>query len=165
MPKPHSPAFDPRDVAETNATTYPPAFREANSHRWNRRLGEHAGLRNFGVNLVRLEPGSESSMRHWHAKQDEFIYVLEGNVTLVTDAGRQVLGPGMCAGFPARSGDGHQLVNRSASEVVYLEVGARLPGDEGSYPDDDLKAVFAYLQTLPPTRNKVPDPLPPAGVR
>ena len=101
-------------------------------------LGDLFGLRNFGVNLTRLPPGTASALRHAHLLQDEFVFVLEGTPTLVTDAGETALGPGMCAGFPAGSGDAHHLVNRSASEVVYLEIGDRTRGDAVDYPDDDL---------------------------
>ena len=109
--------------------------------RSKRPLGELFGLRNFGVNLTRLAPHSVSALRHAHTRQDEFIYVLQGRPVLVTDAGRTLLAPGMCAGFAAGSGDAHHLLNESEEEVVYLEVGDRTSGDEGSYPDDDLKAV------------------------
>jgi len=132
------PAIDPAEVAEQISTNYPEPYKSRVAGRRRRRLGDAAGLKNFGVNLVRLEPGSESSMRHWHEKQDEFIYVLEGSVTLVTNAGRQILGPGMCAGFPARSADGHQLVNESGKTVMYLEIGDRTPDDSASYSDVDL---------------------------
>ncbi len=133
-------AFDPLALPESNATSYPEPFREANQKRWNRRLGNHAGLRNFGVNLTRIVPGGQSSARHAHSKQDEFIYVLQGKVELETDAGIEVLGPGMCAGFPAGTGNAHRFVNRSATDVLLLVVGDRTAGDEGTYPDIDLRA-------------------------
>jgi uncharacterized cupin superfamily protein len=95
--------------------------------------------KNFGVNLTRLAPGGESALLHRHSKQDEFIYVLEGEPTLVTEQEEVQLSPGMCTGFPAQ-GVAHQLVNRTDRDVVYLEVGDRTAGDEGSYPRDDLKA-------------------------
>lgn len=101
-------------------------------------LGDLFGLRNFGVNLTRLPPGAASSLRHAHALQDEFVYVLEGTPMLVTDAGETPLSPGMCAGFPAGTGDAHHLVNRGEAEVVYLEIGDRTPGDSVDYPEDDL---------------------------
>ena len=104
-------------------------------------LGDLFGLSNFGVNLTRLAPKAVSALRHAHSKQDEFIYILQGRPTLCTDEGRIELAPGMCAGFKAGTGNGHHLVNDSSQEVVYLEIGDRTPGDEGSYPDDDLKAV------------------------
>jgi len=106
-------------------------------------LGDHFGLRNFGVNLTRLAPGAISALRHAHTLQDEFIYMLEGTPTLITDAGETLLTPGMCAGFRAGSGDAHRLVNRSAADVVYLEIGDRTPDDQVSYPDDDLAATLA----------------------
>ena len=107
-----------------------------------RPLGDHFELKNFGVNLTTLKPGGISSLRHAHTRQDEFIYVLEGQPTLVTDAGATLLQPGMCAGFKAGTGDAHHLVNKTSADVVYLEVGDRTPDDAGSYPDDDLKAEF-----------------------
>ncbi len=110
--------------------------------REKRPLGEHFGLTRFGVNLTRLAPGAISALRHAHARQDEFVYVLAGTPTLVTDAGETLLEPGMCAGFAAGGGDAHQLINRSAADVLYLEVGDRTPGDRVSYPDDDLAAEF-----------------------
>lgn len=103
-------------------------------------LGDALGLQTFGVNLVTLEPGAMSALRHWHTQQDEFIYVLEGELTLVTEQGEQVLVPGLCAGFPAGHADGHQLINRGQSVAIYLEVGDRLPGGRANYPDEDLEA-------------------------
>ncbi len=104
-------------------------------------LGDLFGLKNFGVNLTRLKPGGESALLHRHSKQDEFVYILEGNPTLVTDRGDVALAPGMCAGFAA-GGIAHQLVNRTDSDVVYLEIGDRAAGDDGAYPADDLRAVL-----------------------
>jgi uncharacterized cupin superfamily protein len=107
--------------------------------REKRQLGKALGLQQFGVNLTMLPPGKESSMRHWHTREEEFVYVLEGELVLVTDAGEQLLRAGCCAGFPAGSGDGHQLVNRSARPAVYLEVGTRDDAaDEVFYPDVDM---------------------------
>jgi uncharacterized cupin superfamily protein len=130
--------FDPLSLPESNATSYPEPFRAANQQRWNRRLGDHAKLRNFGVNLTRLVPGGQSSHRHAHARQDEFIYVLDGEVVLETNAGAEVLRAGMCAGFPAGTGNAHRFVNRSNADVVLLVVGDRTAGDEVSYPDIDM---------------------------
>lgn len=125
-------------------SNYPAAIRDwldaKLTGREKRPLGEPFGLRNFGVNLTRLAPGAISALRHAHALQDEFIYVLEGTPTLVTDAGETLLEPGLCAGFRAGSGDAHQLVNRSDADVLYLEIGDRTPGDSATYPDDDLAA-------------------------
>ncbi len=123
-------------------STYPEPFFSRMNKREKRQLGEVFGLKNFGVNLTRLDPGGESALLHSHSKQDEFIYILEGVASLVTDKGEVVLTPGMCAGFPAQ-GIAHQLVNRGAVPVLYLEIGDRTAGDEGSYPNDDLKAVQA----------------------
>jgi uncharacterized cupin superfamily protein len=130
--------FDPLALPESNATSYPEPFRALNQQRWNRRLGEHAGLRNFGVNLVRIVPGGQSSSRHAHTKQDEFIYVLSGTVELETDAGVELLAAGMCAGFPAGTGNAHRFVNRTGSDVMLLVAGDRTAGDEVRYPDIDL---------------------------
>jgi uncharacterized cupin superfamily protein len=142
MPDPvRPPALDPATVPARTASAYPTeALRAPLAGRSRRALGDALGLASFGVNLTTLGPGAWSSQRHWHTRQDEFVYVLEGEVTLITDAGAQVLGPGMCAGFPAGRADGHHLVNRSDRPAVYLEVGDRLPGDGGHYPDVDLAA-------------------------
>lgn len=106
--------------------------------REKRVLGDPFGLTNFGVNLVRLPPGAASSLRHAHARQDEWIYVLEGTPTLDLGDRQQVLSPGDCAGFAAGTGEAHRLVNRSEADVLFLEVGDRSPGDSATYPDDDL---------------------------
>jgi uncharacterized cupin superfamily protein len=140
MVKPVPPAFDTKDLPEQSTTGYPEPYKTRVAGRHKRRLGDEAGLGNFGVNLTRLDPGAESSMRHWHAKQDEFVYILEGEVTLVTDARRQKLKPGMAAGFPAGKADGHQLVNETKRPVLYLEIGDRTPGDGATYSDVDLAA-------------------------
>ena len=131
---------DPEKVPEITSSKYPQQFQSAVAGRVKKRLGDAAGLQNFGVNLVRLAPGSCSALRHWHTRQDELIYVLEGDVTLITNSGEQVLKPGTAAGFPAGDADGHHLVNRTNSDVVYLEIGDRTLGDEAHYPDDDLIA-------------------------
>jgi uncharacterized cupin superfamily protein len=136
------PAFVPHDVAESNVTGYPEPFRAENQRRYNRRLGNHAGLRNFGVVLTRIVPGGQSSHRHAHTRQDEFVYVLEGEIVLETNAGAQTLQAGMCAGFPSGTGDAHRFVNRSADDVLLLVVGDRTADDEVSYPDIDMHAKF-----------------------
>lgn len=133
---------NPENVPNSIGSNYPQQFKSAVSGRVKKRLGDAAGLKNFGVNLVRLAPGSCSALRHWHTCQDEFIYVLEGDVSLVTNSGEQVLKSGMAAGFPAGDADGHHLVNRTNSDVVYLEIGDHTPGDSVNYPDDDLIAKF-----------------------
>lgn len=135
------PALDPSTVPARTTSIYPTeAMRTRIIGRSKRALGDALDLENFGVNLVELAPGAISAFRHWHTRQDEFIYVLSGELTLVTEAGEQVLGPGLCAGFPAGKADGHQLVNRGSAVAVYLEVGDRLPGDRAHYPDEDLHA-------------------------
>jgi uncharacterized cupin superfamily protein len=127
--------------ARTRPSNYPEPFASRMVGRTKRPLGDLFGLANFGVNLTRLAPGAVSSLRHAHTKQDEFVYILEGTPTLLTDEGRTPLAPGLCAGYKAGTGNGHCLVNESNEDVVYLEIGDRTPGDEGSYPDDDLKAL------------------------
>jgi len=122
------------------ASNYPEPFYSRMLKREKRKLGDLFELQNFGVNLTRIRPGGESALRHAHTKQDEFIYILEGQPTLVTDAGETQLAPGMCAGFRAGTGDAHHLVNRSNADVVYLEIGDRSAGDAASYPDDDIRA-------------------------
>jgi uncharacterized cupin superfamily protein len=130
--------FDARDVPEDGTSRYPAPFQALAAKRFRRRLGNAGGLGNFGVNLARIAPGGQSSARHWHTVQDEFIYVLEGAPTLVTEAGRTRLAPGMCAAFPAGAPDGHCLLNETDRDVLYLEVGDRLPDDAAVYPDVDL---------------------------
>lgn len=122
-------------------SVYPEPFYSRMLGREKRTLGDLFGLANFGVNLTRLKPGGSSALRHAHTKQDEFIYIISGDAVLITDAGETQLKPGMCAGFKAGTGDAHHLVNRSNSDVIYLEVGDRTPGDEANYPDDDLQAA------------------------
>ena len=130
---------DPQALPTRRGTTvYPGKLSEPIAGRNKTALGDALGLQNFGVNLVRLEPGAASALRHWHTRQDEFVYVLTGEITLVSDAGAQILRPGMIAGFPAGVADGHHLVNRSSRDATYLEVGDRMPGGAVRYPDDDL---------------------------
>lgn len=124
------------------ASNYPPQFAARMAGREKRALGDRFGLKAFGVNLTRLAPGAQSALLHLHTRQEEFLYVLEGQPTLVTDAGERTLRPGMCAGFPP-AGVAHHLVNRTQRDVVYLEIGNRVQGDEGIYPSDDLKAATA----------------------
>lgn len=126
--------------ARTKPSNYPEPFASRMAGRLKQPLGDLFGLDNFGVNLTHLAPHASSSIRHAHSKQDEFVYVLQGHPTLITDAGRTALSPGMCAGFKAGTGNGHCLVNDTAQEVVYLEIGDRTRGDEASYPDEDLQA-------------------------
>ena len=136
------PALDPRDVAPRNGSGYPEPFRSRVLPREKRALGDAVGLTKIGINHTTLPPGKESSMRHWHTLEDEFIFVLSGEVVLITDAGEQVLTAGMCAGFPAsadgKTGDGHHLVNRGTEPATYLEISNRVKGDAAFYPDVDL---------------------------
>lgn len=149
MPSPVPPALDPADLPEQRGSTYPEPFRSRMGERAKRRLGDALGLTRFGVNLVFLPPGAQSALRHWHTLEDEFVWILEGEVVLVTDAGEQVLRAGHCAGYPAGRRDGHHLVNRGTTTARYLEVGNRIEGDNAFYPDDDLmwcedeRGVFA----------------------
>ncbi len=126
----------------TKPTVYPEPFASRVAGREKRTLGDLFGLTNFGVNITRLVPGAVSALRHAHARQDEFIYVLEGTPTLITDAGETELSPGMCAGFKAGTGDAYHLINRTDTDVVILEVGDRSTGDSAEYPDDDIQAVL-----------------------
>lgn len=120
------------------AYSYPQPFATRVKGRERRPLGDVFGLTNFGVNLTRLPPGGMSALRHTHSREDEFVYILEGEPTLVTDAGETPMRPGMCAGFKAGSGDGHHFVNKTERDVVYLEIGASNPADTVVYPDEDM---------------------------
>jgi uncharacterized cupin superfamily protein len=132
------PALNPSDVSPRTGSGYPEPFRSRVVPREKRALGDALGLTKVGVNLTTLPPGKESSMRHFHTREDEMIFVVEGEVTLRTDEGDQVLTAGMCAGFPAGARNGHQLVNRSAQPARYLEISNRDPEDGAEYPDVDL---------------------------
>lgn len=127
--------------APARATNYPEPFASRMGKREKKKLGEHFGLRNFGVNLTRLEPGGQSALMHAHSTQDELVYILDGEPTLMTESGQSELSPGMCVGFPAR-GEAHHLVNRTDRDVVYLEIGDRTRGDEVRYPHDDIHGSF-----------------------
>lgn len=143
-PNPPNPAaLVAADVApRAKNSNYPEPFASLVSGRQKRALGEAFGLRNFGANLTRLQPGAISALRHWHSRQDEFIYVLEGHPVLVTDEGETQLAPGMCAGFRAGTSNAHHLQNRSSEVVLYLEIGDRTRGDSATYPDDDLASAI-----------------------
>jgi len=134
MPK----RIDPKDLPAHLGTFYPPPYHQPCKARERRRLGDAAGLTQFGVNLLRLPPGVWSSQRHWHTGQDEFVYILSGEVVLVTDAGEEILKPGDCAGFKAGDKDGHHLQNRSDTDALLLEIGTRVPDDSGEYSDIDM---------------------------
>ena len=132
------PALDPATVADVRGCGYPEPFRSRMGDRSKKKLGDAAGLTRFGVNLVTLGPGGQSALRHWHTLEDEFVYVLEGELVLVSNAGEQRLTAGMCAGYRAGHRDAHHFVNRSAAPARYLEIGNRVDGDNALYPDDDL---------------------------
>jgi uncharacterized cupin superfamily protein len=129
------------DVTARTGTIYPPPYAPAMAGRAKRALGDVFGLSQFGVNLTELAPGAASSERHWHEREDEFIFVVAGEVTLIDDDGAQVLTPGMCAGFKAGNANSHKLVNLSATTVVFLEVGTRSEGDRVHYADADMAGV------------------------
>jgi uncharacterized cupin superfamily protein len=132
------PKIDPAKAPQGSGSRYPAPFDEPCKKRSWLRLGEAAGLTQFGVNLVRLAPGVWSSQRHWHSHEDEFVHVLQGEVVLVTDQGEETLRAGDSAGFKAGDGNGHCAQNRSGSEAVLLVVGSRSDEDSGGYPDIDL---------------------------
>src|SRR5262249_29187270 len=144
------PKIDIANLKVESSTGYPAPFRDAVAGRERKRLGNAVGLDQFGVNLTRLKPGSQSSQRHWHAAEDEFVYVLEGEVVLCEDGGETLLQPGDAAGWRAGTANGHCLVNRSSQDAVYLEVGTRATREQANYPDIDMVAVkdeqgFRYL--------------------
>jgi uncharacterized cupin superfamily protein len=133
------PALDPGTVTARTGSGYPEPFRSRVLPREKRALGDATGLKKIGINLTTLMPGKESSVRHYHTLEDEFVFVLEGEVVLRTNEGEQTLVAGMCAGFPAGTTNGHQLVNRTQRPARYLEISNRDPADAAEYPDDDLR--------------------------
>jgi uncharacterized cupin superfamily protein len=137
------PKIDVVNVPARKGSGYPPPFDAPCATRTRRRLGDAGGLSAFGVNLMTLPPGGWSSQRHWHSHEDEFVYVLEGEVTLVEDGGETVLRAGDCAAFPKGAGNGHHLVNKSTAIAVYLEVGSRHPDDVTTCSDIDMMSTNA----------------------
>jgi uncharacterized cupin superfamily protein len=133
-----SPALDPSEVPPRSSSGYPEPFRSRVLPREKRALGDALRLTKIGVNLTTLPPGKESSMRHFHTREDELVFVLEGEVVLRTDEGEQLLKAGTCAGFPAGTRNGHQLVNRGDRPARYLEISNRDRDDGAEYPDVDL---------------------------
>ena len=127
-------------IPTRNGSNYPQPFAAMMSGRTKRALGDHFGLRNFGVNLTTLEPGARSALHHRHSVEDEFVYILDGEAVIVSSDGEAVASTGTCAGFPA-GGEAHHIENRSGRPVTYIEVGDRMPGDQVCYPVDDLVAV------------------------
>jgi len=130
---------EPSKLEGRRGTIYPAELATGFEGRVKRALGNAGGLTQFGVNLTTLEPGAMSAHRHWHAHEDEFIYVLDGELTLITDTGEELLGPGMAACFPAGEPNGHHLINKSAHPASYLEVGTRSADEDAEYPDIDLR--------------------------
>jgi uncharacterized cupin superfamily protein len=137
------PRIDVTAVPGRRGSGYPKPFDAPCSARTRRRLGEAGGLRDFGVNLMTLPPGGWSSQRHWHSDEDEFVYLLEGEVTLVEDGGKTLLRAGDCAAFPKGTGNGHHLINRPTAIAVYLEVGSRNPNDLTTCSDIDMMSSNA----------------------
>jgi len=134
----HAPALDPMTLEPRTASGYPEPYRSRCLPREKRQVGNALGLTTIGINHTILPPGKESSMRHWHTHEEEFVYVLSGEVVLITDVGEQTLQAGMCAGFPLGTRDAHHLVNRGVVPAVYLEISNRHPEDKAHYPDVDL---------------------------
>jgi uncharacterized cupin superfamily protein len=139
MPK----RIDLQSVPVKTGSGYPAPFDRPCAARARQRLGDASHLTDFGVNLMRLPPGTWSSQRHWHKLEDEFVFVVEGEVVLVTDSGEEILRAGDCAGFRAGIEDGHHLQNRSSRDALVLEVGSRKPEDEGEYSDIDMRFLRA----------------------
>jgi uncharacterized cupin superfamily protein len=139
----YMPKIDMSSVVSRNGSGYPPPFDQPCVARTRRRLGDAGGLRDFGVNLMTLPPDGWSSQRHWHSHEDEFVYLLEGELVLVEDEGETVLRPGDCAAFPKGTGNGHHLINRSSAIAVYLEVGSRNTQDLTTCSDIDMMSSNA----------------------
>ncbi len=137
------PKIDISAVPVRKGSGYPAPFDAPCATRTRRRLGDAGGLRDFGINLMTLPPGGWSSQRHWHSHEDEFVYVLEGELCLVEDDGKTVLRRGDCAAFRKGSGNGHHLINESSEIAVYLEVGSRHPDDLTTCSDIDMKSANA----------------------
>ena len=135
------PKVDVSKAKVRTGTVYPPQFHKVVQGREKAALGDLVGLTQFGVNLTRLKPGAASALRHWHENEDEFVYVLEGELVLVEDEGETVLRPGDAAGFKAGVANGHHLVNRTQRDAVYLEIGTRAGSERAHYPDVDLEFI------------------------
>ncbi|HEX3651553.1 MAG TPA: cupin domain-containing protein [Rhizomicrobium sp.] len=133
------PKIDVKSVPERKGSGYPAPFHEPCANRIRQRLGDAGGLTQFGVNLLHLPPGAWSSQRHWHSAEDEFVYVVSGEMTLVTDEGERVLRPGDCAAFPKNDGNGHHLINKSDKIALCLEVGTRSDDDVCRYSEIDMQ--------------------------
>jgi uncharacterized cupin superfamily protein len=137
------PKIDITAVPKLKGTGYPPQFNVPCAERVRQRLGDAGGLTDFGVNLMHLPPGNWSSQRHWHSHEDELVYVLEGELTLVEDDGETTLRAGDCATFPKGTGNGHHLINKSNAMAFYIEVGSRQPADVTTCSDIDMMSTNA----------------------
>ena len=135
------PKIDIASLPIDSRTNYPEPYRAVVAGRLRQRLGNAVGLDQFGVNLTTLKPGAASALRHWHEKEDELVYLLEGEVVLIEDDGETVLKPGDAAGFKANAPNGHHLVNKSERDAVYLEIGSRFKLERAEYPDVDLRII------------------------
>lgn len=135
------PKIDLQAVPASKGTGYPPEFQAVSKDRLRQRLGDAGGLTDFGVNLTRLPPGNWSSQRHWHSHEDEFVYVVEGEVVLIEDDGETTLQAGDCAAFPKETGNGHHLINRSDRTATYIEIGSRQPEDLTTCSDVDMMSA------------------------
>jgi uncharacterized cupin superfamily protein len=149
---------DPASLKPRVGSTYPEPFRSLSATREKRPLGDAVGLKNFGVNLTTLPPGCWSSQRHYHAKQDELVYIVDGELTLVTDEGETVLTAGMVAGFKAGDPNGHCLINKSNRDAHILEIGDRTPGDSADYSDIDMQVYDHWPDGRLRFRHKNGDP-------
>lgn len=152
------PKIDVGAVPQREGSDYPPPFNVPCAGRIRQRLGNSGGLTDFGVNLTHLPPGCWSSQRHWHAHEDEFIYVLQGELTLIEDGGETLLRAGDCAAFPKGSGNGHHLINRTGAVAMYLEVGSRHPNEVTTYSDIDMKIADADGRFVHKDGTPYPDP-------
>ena len=135
-------AFTVADVDRVTGTGYPPPFNEIATNRSKAKVGDHAGLNQYGVNIVTLPPGEGSAQRHWHEQEDEFCYMISGEAILITSYGEETITAGMMMGWPRNVNNGHHLVNRSGADAVYMEVGMRVSNDVCHYPDIDLHLVI-----------------------
>lgn len=142
------------DVPEVRGSGYPEPYRSRMGDRVKHKLGDAFGLGQYGVNLVRLGPGGQSALRHFHTHEDELVYLIEGELVLVTNAGEELMKAGMCVGFPANDGNAHHFVNRGTTTAVYLEIGSRVAADSAHYPDDDLVWIRDATGKLRPHHKK-----------
>ena len=152
------PKIDIAAVPAHKGTYYPSEFNAPCARRLRQQLGDAGGLTDFGVNLMRLPPGNWSSQRHWHSHEDEFVYVLEGELTLIEDGGEIVLHAGDCAAFAKASGNGHHLINKSDTMAVYLEVGSRQPDDVTICSDIDMMCTNADARFMHKDGTPYPEP-------